>query len=80
MYKFLVVVEKAENNYSAYAPDVPGCISTGQTIEETMRNFQEALRFHLKGTLEDGDPVPEAYSVAAQFVEVDLLVKLPAVS
>lgn len=80
MYRFLVVVEKATSNYSAYAPDVPGCISTGRTVEETLGNFKEALRFHLEGTLEDGDPVPEPYSVEAQFVEVELPVEISAAS
>jgi predicted RNase H-like HicB family nuclease len=69
---YLVVVEKAENNYGAYAPDVPGCVSTGATVEETLRNFQEALEFHLEGTLEGGEPLPEPYAVEAQFLEVQI--------
>lgn len=69
-YRYLVVVEKAEGNYSAYAPDVPGCASAGETIEETLQNFREALQMHLEGTFEDGDPPPKAYSLAAEFVEV----------
>ena len=69
---YLVIIEKAENNYGAYAPDVPGCISTGATVEETLRNFREALEFHLQGTLEGGEPLPEAYSVEAEFVEVEI--------
>ena len=72
MHKYLVVVEKAENNYSAYAPDVPGCITTGRTIEETLSNMREALQLHLEVTVEDGGPLPEAYSVHAELVEVDL--------
>ena len=72
MHKYLVVIEKAENNYSAYAPDVPGCIATGRTIEETLNNMREALQLHLEVTVEDGDPLPEAYSVHAELLEVDL--------
>ena len=72
IYRYLVVIEKAEHNYGAYAPDVPGCVSTGKTIEETLRNFEDALQLHLEGTLEDHDPAPHAYSVHAEFVEVDV--------
>ncbi len=71
-YKYLVVIEQGENNYGAYAPDVPGCITTGKTLEETISNFEEALQFHLEGTFEDGDPAPYPYSVHAQFVEVEV--------
>ena len=56
--KFVVIIEKAEENYSAYAPDLPGCISTGRTIEETERNMRDAIEFHLEGMREDGEPIP----------------------
>ncbi|CAN5252283.1 hypothetical protein BH10ACI1_BH10ACI1_27910 [soil metagenome] len=56
--KFLVVIEKGENNYSAYSPDVSGCVSTGKTVEETISNMKEALEFHLEGMLEDGESFP----------------------
>ena len=64
MRKFLIVIEKAENNYSAYSPDVLGCVTTGKTREETRRNMIEALEFHLEGLVEDGDPIPETESTA----------------
>lgn len=70
MYRYLVIVENAGNNYSAYAPDVPGCASVGDTIEETLKNFREALQLHLEGTFADGDPAPYPYSVHSGFVEV----------
>ena len=54
MERFLVVIEKAANNYSAYLPAVPGCVSTGNTIDETMQNIKEALAFHLEGLAEEG--------------------------
>jgi len=57
-YVYTVVIEKGEGNYGAYVPDLPGCISTGQTIDETMKNIQEAIEFHLEGMREDGDPIP----------------------
>lgn len=71
-YRYLVLVEKAENNYSAYAPDLPGCITTGKTPEETLKNMEEAISLHLEGMLRDNDPIPPASHVAADFVEVDI--------
>jgi predicted RNase H-like HicB family nuclease len=58
--QYAVVIEHAPGtNYSAYVPDLPGCVSTGDTVEEVRRNIQEAIGFHLRGTREDGDPIPE---------------------
>jgi predicted RNase H-like HicB family nuclease len=56
--KFLVVIEKGKNNYSAYSPDVSGCAATGKTVEETLTNIKEALEFHLEGVSENGEPMP----------------------
>jgi len=64
MYRFLVVVEKANGNYSAYSPDLPGCVATGKTREEVERNMHEAIEMHLQGLLEDGLPIPEAQAFA----------------
>ncbi len=65
MQNYLIIIEKAANNYSAYAPDVHGCVSTGKTPEETLKNMQEALEFHIKGLIEDGLPIPEAITKSA---------------
>lgn len=60
MTKYAVVIERApDSNYSAYVPDLPGCVSTGETKEEVERNIREAIEFHLEGMREDGDPVPD---------------------
>ena len=67
--RYAVVIEKAENNYSAYVPDLPGCVATGQTIEETERLIEEAIEFHLEGMRADGLPIPEPSS-AVKYVEV----------
>ena len=58
---YLVVIEKTKDmgNYGAYVPDVLGCVSTGQTVEETERNIREALEFHFEGMAEDGERIPE---------------------
>ena len=53
MYRFLVVIEKVNNNYSAYSPDLPGCVSTGATREEAEKNMYEAIEMHIQGLLED---------------------------
>jgi len=60
--EYLIIIEKADGNYSAYLPDVPGCIATGKTIKETKKNMKEALDMHLKGLAEDGltSPRPKA--------------------
>ncbi len=60
MERCLVVIQKASSNYCAYLPDVLGCISTGDTIEEARQNMKEALESHLERMAEDGDPLPPA--------------------
>ena len=57
--KYLVIIEKAKNNYAAYSPDVLGCVSTGKTIEETLKMMKEALEFHLETMVEDGEEIPK---------------------
>ena len=64
MYRFLVVIEKANNNYSAYSPDLPGCVATGATREEAEKNIYEAIEMHIHGLLEDKLPIPESKSFA----------------
>ena len=64
MYRFLVVIEKANNNYSAYSPDLPGCVAAGTTREEAERNMHEAIEIHVRGLLEDKLPIPESTSFA----------------
>jgi predicted RNase H-like HicB family nuclease len=64
MYHFLVVIEKANGNYSAYSPDLPGCIATGKTVEETERSMHKAIQMHVDGMIEDGLPIPESQSIA----------------
>ncbi|MGB9846974.1 MAG: type II toxin-antitoxin system HicB family antitoxin [Desulfotomaculales bacterium] len=67
--KYLAVIEKGPDNYSAYLPDVPGCVATGKTIEETLRRLTRALEMHLAGLKEDGLPLPIPTS-AAEYVEL----------
>ena len=62
--RYTIIIEKAGNNYSAYVPDLPGCITTGPTVEQTKRNMEEAIAFHLRGMREDGEPIPLPNSTA----------------
>lgn len=80
MPRYLVVVEKGENSYGAYAPDVPGCVAVGETIEETLRLIKEALEFHLEDTSEGGEPIPNPAHVEAHFVDVELPTRMTAAS
>lgn len=56
--RYAIVIEKSENNYGAWAPDLPGCVAVGDTVEEVERLMREAIEFHLEGMREDGDPIP----------------------
>ncbi len=60
--RYAVVIEKAGNNYSAYVPDLPGCIATAESAQKIEHEIREAIRFHLDGLLEDGLPLPLAES------------------
>ncbi len=64
MHRFLVVIEKVNGNYSAYCPDLPGCVATGKTREETEKNIHEAIEMHIQGLQEDNLPIPESTSTA----------------
>jgi predicted RNase H-like HicB family nuclease len=67
--RYAIVIEKAENNYAAYVPDLLGCVATGKTIEETEQQIREAIEIHLRGMREDGLPIPEPSS-KVEYVEV----------
>ncbi|MBI4216115.1 MAG: type II toxin-antitoxin system HicB family antitoxin [Chloroflexi bacterium] len=64
MHRFLVVVEKANGNYSAYSPDLPGCVATGLTRNEVQKNMHQAIQMHVQGLKEDHLPVPESQAFA----------------
>ncbi len=64
MHRFLIVVEKANGNYSAYSPDLAGCVATGESREEVERNMHEAVQMHVQGLREDNLPIPESQSFA----------------
>ena len=66
--RYLAIYEKTATGYSAYAPDLPGCITTGPTLEETQMLMQQAIEFHLDGMREDGLPIPEPVT-SASYVE-----------
>ena len=62
--RYAIIIEKGERNYSAYLPDLPGCIATGKSVEEVKRRMREAVELHLRGMREDGLPIPEPTSMA----------------
>lgn len=67
--KYAVIYERAQSNWAAYVPDLPGCMTTGRTLEETQLNIREAIQGHLDTLREFGDPIPEPSSLAGE-VEV----------
>ncbi len=67
--RYAIVIEDAGGNYSAYVPDLPGCVATGATIPETEQAIREAIEFHLEGLRQDGTPIP-APSSRVDYVEV----------
>ena len=66
--RYAVVIEKADGNYSAYVPDLPGCVATGSSVKEVEKEIRDAIRFHIEGLKEDGLPVPAPSSIA-EYVE-----------
>jgi predicted RNase H-like HicB family nuclease len=66
--RYAVVIERADGNYSAYVPDLPGCVATGATVEEVEREIKEAIRFHLDGMRQDGVQIPQP-SAVCEYVE-----------
>jgi predicted RNase H-like HicB family nuclease len=66
--KFAVIIERGEHNFSAYSPDLPGCVTTGTTEEETLGNMKEAIRFHLQGLEEDRREAPQSSAFSAHIV------------
>lgn len=67
--RYAIVVEKAGDNYSAYAPDLPGCVATGSSVKEAEQEIQAAIKFHIDGLREDGLPIPVPSSVV-EYLEI----------
>jgi len=68
MQRYLIIIERTPNNYSAFSPDLPGCVATGSTEEEVQTRMRDAIRMHLDGMIEDGLEIPEPSS-SAQYIE-----------
>jgi predicted RNase H-like HicB family nuclease len=66
--RYAIVIEKARKNYSAFVPDLPGCVATGATVKEVERNLRGAIRLHLKGLREDGLAIPKPTSIC-EYIE-----------
>lgn len=62
--KYAIIIEEGKHNYSAYVPDLPGCVSTGNSIEEVKQNIHDAIEFHIEGMKEDGQEIPKPTSIS----------------
>ena len=71
VFKYLIIIERANRNYSAYSPDLPGCVATGTTIENTLIRMNEAIQFHIEGLKKEGLAVPEPSS-RARYIEISI--------
>jgi predicted RNase H-like HicB family nuclease len=71
MKRYAIVIEKAASNYAAYVPDLPGCVATGTTRDETERLLREAIELHIEGLTQDGLPIPEP-SADVDYVELEV--------
>jgi predicted RNase H-like HicB family nuclease len=68
--RYLIIIEKGETSYGAYAPDIPGCGAVGNTIEEVMSLIREAIELHLDGLREEGLPIPQPTALATSYIDV----------
>lgn len=71
VFKYPVIIEKADSNYSAYSPDLPGCAATGQTVKETILRMRDAIQFHIEGLKREGLVIPEP-STKIEYIEVSI--------
>lgn len=71
MYRFLIIIEEGSRNYSAYVPDLPGCVATGRTREDVEENMRKAIAMHIQGMLEDQEPIPVSHTTA-EYIDVPL--------
>ncbi len=71
MFKYLVIIEKADGNFSAYSPDLPGCVATGTTIKETFSRMRDAIQFHIEGLKREGLAIPEP-SAEIKYIEISI--------
>lgn len=69
--KYLVVIEKGEGNFSAYSPDVPGCVATGRSVEATLNEMRDALSFHIDGMLENHETIPTPRSLTSHLNDTE---------
>ena len=69
MHRFLIIIEKTKNNYSAYSPDLPGCVATGKTRDEVALNMHEAVEMHVRGLIEDNLPIPKP-ATEAEYIAI----------
>ncbi len=71
VFKYLVIIERANDNYSAYSPDLPGCVASGLTIKSTLLRMKEAIKFHIDGLKREGTDIPEP-STRAKYIEISV--------
>ncbi len=71
MLKYPVIIEKADGNYSAFNPDLPGCVATGQTVKETILRMRDAIQFHIEGLKREGFAIPEP-STKIEYIEISI--------
>ena len=71
MYRFLVIIEKGNQSYGAYSPDLPGCVAVGDTREEVEKNMREAIKLHLQGMIEDHEPIPTTQATV-EYMKISL--------
>ncbi len=71
MASFLVVIEKGQNSYGAYSPDLPGCVAVGDTVEEVEQRIREAILLHIEGMREDHLPLPQPTS-RAEYIDISI--------
>lgn len=71
VYRYAVIIEKARRNYSAYSPDLPGCVATGPTIKETLTRMRTAIKYHLEGLKKEGSAIQEP-STKVRYLEISV--------